>query len=256
MVKGKETLAKDWKRKAEVIFTTHPDWNAGQIHRQLMEVLGEGRAPSSVSSIQKVLPKWKENYKGYDDRRWSMGTFVPQGNIEPVLSLQRQLLENGRYLTVRRARWYSILYPILSPLMEQTYPNDISQNELRIMQIAWFYCRREQIAEMNHDSQLDTSTLDRIFLVEQDISFETILHEWVNHFRPGIVEQDDSASITEDGKESTELLPQFRKLIMQSGVEQALLFIKKNPKVQPLAERWMVLSIRKDIEGIIKGGEK
>ena len=126
MVKGQGKLSKNWKRVASTIFIEHPDWNAGQIHRQLIMILGDSKSPSSVSSVQKLLPDWRKHYN--PDSPWSLGAYTPQADIQPLLSLQRQLTKHGRYLTIRRARWYAVLYPVLLPLLEQTYPSDLTQN--------------------------------------------------------------------------------------------------------------------------------
>lgn len=252
MVNGKEKLAKDWKQIAEGIFIDHPDWNAGQVYRQVKVVLGEARAPASVSSVQKEMPKWKRNYS--PDRRWSLGAHIPQGNIVPLISLQRQLSKHDRYLTVRRAHWYSVLYPVLSPLLEQAYPDDKEQNELRIMQIASFYCREEQKAKINGEPVLDTTELDNEFLIGCNISFENILHRWVHYFLPGRVTPTVSTTVL--NTEDTEPLSQFTKILMQSGVERAITFVKEHPEAQPVAEKWMVLSTRQDLKQIIKDGEK
>ena len=250
MANGKEKLAKSWKQVAEAIFFQHPNWNAGQVHRQLIVVLGEGKAPASISSVQKVLPEWKKNYS--PDRPWSLGAYIPQGDIMPLLSLQRQLAEHGKYLTVRRARWYAILYPAVSSLFEHSYPGDTAQNEFRIMQIASFYCRTEQIAEVNCGI-LDTTELDNIFLIGQAVGFEVVLREWARLFLPG-VERPDKVSDTE---KSPDLLSQFIKILLQSGADRAFRFVEKTPQVQPLAERWMVLSTRHDITNLFKKeGEK
>ncbi len=188
------------------------------------------------------------------DRRWSIGAYMPQGDIMPLLSLQRQLIKHDRYLTTRRARWCAILYPALSSLLEQVYPDDTAQNELRLMQIASFYCRKEQIAEVN-GRVLDTSDLDNIFLIGQSVGFEDIVREWVNLFLPGVEKLDD-LTLTPDADGNTELLLQFANTLIRSGVEQAIAFVKKHPEVQPLAEKWMVLSTRQDIINLKKDGEK
>lgn len=189
------------------------------------------------------------------DTPWSVGAYAPQGDIQPLISLQRQLTEQGRYLTIRRARWYSTLYPTLSPLFEKAYSGDTAQNELRMMQIASFYCRKEQIAEVNSETP-DTSDLDSTFLIGQDVSFETVLLEWINLFLPGAENLEDSTQ-ARDTNENAELLSQFINLLKQSGVVQAIKFAKKHPEVQPEAEKWMVLSTRQDIINLRKkDGEK
>ena len=205
----------------------------------------------TVRTYQNIKNQLGAPLRGFD-KPWSLGTYVPLADIAPLISLQRQLFADGLYLTTRRARWYAVLYPVLAPIMEQAYPDDTTQNELRIMQIASFYCRKEQIAEVN-DVALYTSKLDSIFLIYQDIIFKAMLLEWFNLFLPDM-EIPDILTLNID--ENTELLLPFINTLTQSGVEQALLFIEENPKEQPLAERWMALSIRKDIEGIIKDGEK
>jgi len=204
----------------------------------------------TVRTYQNIKNQLGAPLRGFD-KPWSLGTYVPPADIAPLISLQKQLFAYGRYLTTRRARWYAVLYPVLAPIIEQAYPGDNAQNELRIMQIASFYCRKEQIAEVN-DIALDTSKLDSIFLIYQDISFKAMLLEWFNLFLPDM-ENPDTLTLNIEG--NTELLLQFVNTLTQSGVDQALKFFKEHPEVQPLAERWMVFSTRKDIEGIIKESE-
>jgi len=180
------------------------------------------------------------------DRPWSMGSYIkheiPLSALNAVLSLQSFLLKHDRYLTVRRARWYSILHPALAPVVEEAYPNETTQNELRLMQIASFYCRKEQIAELNNEV-LDTSDLDTVFLVRRDVRCETVLREWANFYLPNI---DDSITVS-DNDENTKLLSQFVSLLIQSGVEPAITFIREHPEIKPLVEEWLVLSTRWDI---------
>ena len=71
------------------------------------------------------------------DNPWSLGSCLKDGikddiAADTVLPIQQQLLPYGLFLTIRRARWYSLLHPLLLPLLEKAYPGQTSQNQIRL----------------------------------------------------------------------------------------------------------------------------
>jgi len=125
------------------------------------------------------------------DKYWSMGADrdypISPYSLDAVISIQDLLLENGKRLTIRRALRIGALNPILSATLEKTYPmgHEI-ERDLVLLQVASFYTRMEQIAERFDDKNqyIDTLELDKKFLIKKDISFETVLKEWMNIFLP------------------------------------------------------------------------
>lgn len=95
MGNGKEKLAKDWKEIAAGIFRKNPDWNAAQLHRELVVVLGENRVPS-LSAVQKyrqtvLSPKAQEIKEKGLDVPWSLGKTpeLPAEAISAIFEVQK-----------------------------------------------------------------------------------------------------------------------------------------------------------------------
>lgn len=208
---------------------------------------------------------------GPEDSPWSVGCCIKE-DISPdvVLPIQQQLLHyDGRFLTIRRARWYSKLYPLLFPLLEKAYPGQPSQNQLRLHQIASFYTRMEQIAEISGEVYPDTRALDNTFFLNQDFSFGTSCRMWQGLYRqipekPSKVTDKKASELKAEqilGEEMTDgevrLLNKFINLMADGDTEKAIIFVEENPGIQSLAEKWMALSLRRDIRiSREKEGEK
>ena len=209
------------------------------------------------------------------DRPWTIGCCIKY-DISPdvIVPHQQQLLTLNRFLTIRRARWYSKLHPVIFPLLEKAYPQQPSQNQLRLHQISSFYTRMEQIAEISGEDYPDTRVLDDMFIFNQDFSFRISLRIWQGLYRQvserpyKLTDQKASTLKAEQilTKEITEgeakLLNKFIKLLCayktdESNLGKALMLVEDNPNIQPLVEKWMALSLRRDIRpGEEEEGEK
>ena len=65
------------------------------------------------------------------DNPWSLGSCLEKGiSADVIVPIQRQCLHYGRFLTTRRARWYSVLHPVLFPLLERAYPEQEEENQI------------------------------------------------------------------------------------------------------------------------------
>lgn len=214
----------------------------------------------SLSYIQKEMAdihkKDKNGELQFDvDKAWSLG--VTKGeNLAPDLlktlaSIQREMAKVGRFLTIRRAQWIAKLHPILKV-----------PDELTLLQIASFYCRRDQLADKTRKAYADTRVLDDTFIIKQDVSFEAILRQWIDTFlyTGGPVTESDAA----EAKRNTErilddltpkqdsLLKQFVSLLALAARdyderEKVIAFAKEHPAITPLALRWLAFSVRRDI---------
>ncbi|MFC2122459.1 hypothetical protein ACFLRP_02095 [Bacteroidota bacterium] len=218
-------------------------------------------ADELIDSIKRLFPKekpprWETVIKMISyarnhevapvDKPWSVASCeLPYQAIGRVVAIQRMLLGYGRYLTIRRAKWTAKLTPFI--------PN---ADDLTLLQIASFYSRREQIAEIAGDDYPDTTDLDYIFIINGDISFETILRQWLNVYLPGIIDdlKDKNTDPGPNIKDTLELTVQQKTLLSEftnllfSGEWDAIRdFILKHPDIRPIAQEWLVLSVRKDI---------
>jgi len=242
--------------------TDNPHWSEGEINDEVKELFPSlGLVQGYVTKLSKAKESLPEL-----DNTWSLGSCLEYDiALDVVMPLQRQLLPCGRFLTIRRARWYSKLYPALSPLLDKYYPGQVSQNQLRLMQIASFYTRAEQIAEINGKAYPDTRTLDNVFIFNQDVSFETTLRAWLEGYlgaseKPTPLVEDVSIEriLGKTTDAEIKLLNKFIGLLAsydagEADIEKLLAFTKDNPNMQPLIEKWLVLSLRRDIQISVKG---
>lgn len=107
---------------------------------------------------------------------------------------------------------------------------------LLLAQIAAFYSRWEQIAEVNNEPYTDTTALYKVFLIDRDVSISAVVREWANTYY---------GQVEPEGDESG-LLADFVNLLLQTGSEKAISFAEEHPKVQPEAEEWMLFQTRKE----------
>jgi hypothetical protein len=157
--------------------------------------LNQNQVPS-VRSIQKILNK-PENRKNIErikndalNQRWNIGLGMKYGitaNIVPVLIKIKQNENLSDDLTIRKARWIEYLYPTLELIFKRRRPN-INQEERigLIYLIAENYAKLEEIFEIKNGVNntpihaMDTSDIDNMYLVKEDISNENITGLSVN----------------------------------------------------------------------------
>ena len=202
--------------------------------------------PPTWETVIKMISHARNHETAPMDKPWSVASCeLPYQAIERIVSIQRMLLGCGRYLTIRRASWIAKLTPLI--------PN---ADDLTLLQIASFYSRKEQIAEIAGDDYPDTTDLDQVFIINGDTSFESILRQWLRVYLPGIVDdlKDQGAYPKPNMKETLGLTVQQKTLLSEftdllfSGEWGAIQnFILKHPEIHPIAQRWLVLSVRRDI---------
>lgn len=119
------------------------------------------------------------------DEPWSVGCCIkfdiPANIVPAIISLQKKRIKIQKPLTIREARWISTLSPALNPILQNNNnPDRTLGNEDILLQIACYYARAEQISELTGDSYPNTSNLDDLYLIKEDISFEALMDGFVN----------------------------------------------------------------------------
>jgi hypothetical protein len=201
------------------------------------------------------------------DKDWSLGTDekfpISPLAINSVIAIQRLLLKVDKQLTIRRALRTAKLNPILSEILSKEYPIE-EERDLTLLQIASLYVRMEQIAEQVDPKKKYTETkyLDKIFLIDRDVSFETILLEWLKVFLPTPIEkqQGNQSSLHIESEQSTFIGIVTMPGSIEEKKNEILLLVNGDPdkKVEGHPElkieilRLMATSTRKDIEGWMK----
>ena len=202
------------------------------------------------------------------DKEWTLWALVsyPIGaeSINKVIEIHRVLKKYDKYLTIRRAKWIARLYPILFPILKSQYPNEKdSELDLILLQIASFYTRLEQISENPADKEkivdrevIDSKDLDQVFIIDQNLTFEAVLREWIRTFLPHL--EVDTLSINTENTEQFPLLEILSQssLSVDQKVEMASSWLKeqKDQKIKFVVLKWMAFSTRKDLEKIFERG--
>jgi hypothetical protein len=119
------------------------------------------------------------------DEPWSVGCCIkcdiPANIIPAIILIQKKRIKIQNPLTIREARWIATLSPVLNPILQtNNNTNQTLGNEDIFLQIACSYARAEQISELAGDSYPNTSNLDNLYLIKEDISFEALMDGFVN----------------------------------------------------------------------------
>jgi len=168
MQNGNEKLAKNWKDMAVRIFSEHPDWNAAQIRRQLIVILGSEIKAPGKSAVQKAMALWKEKHKDIQesgfDNPWHLGLMrhpeygIKAEAIPYIFQVKDWCRDNvpDTPVSIRIAFWISQFYHM--------YPAKMKDKEKHnLWQVAWVYAQYEIISELSGNPDIDTTELDDSF---------------------------------------------------------------------------------------------
>jgi len=259
------------KMRDEIIEAALEDENISRKDLALILENRYGDKTPSLDTLERMISQARNHPPSSLDNPWSLGSCLEKGiSADVIVPIQRQCLHYGRFLTTRRARWYSVLHPVLFPLLERAYPEQEEENQIRLLQIASFYTHAEQIAKSKKECYPDTRGLDNTFIFSQDISFSASLREWGELYlrmpeKPAKVKvpeffvsrlKAEEILAKEVGAGEGKLLNKFIGLVCDGDLEKAIALVEKRPGLQPLAEKWLALSLRRDIRITRKDGEK
>jgi hypothetical protein len=220
------------------IKSRHPNMTAKEIHedlRQHYEIynLAKRQIPK-VRSIQNKLkkPKNKETLERIKNdplsRHWNISLGRKYGisaQVVPILIHIKQIENDNRdklpdELTIREAQWVEYLYPALNEiLIRQRRELDPEERIWRIYFIAREYAKAEEMCEIKAMEKTtsisipDTPNLDTKFLIEEDISDDSIadftIHRQVYEFLRPKINIERIANIREQPITKSELEPFF-----------------------------------------------
>ncbi len=169
MANGTEKLTRDWKKYAAQIFSEHPDWNAAQVHRQLIVILGEVKAPG-ISAIQKYMPalkkKWQDIQETGLDNSWHLGTLrehpLSAEAVHLCLKINKLLAKENKIIkpvTIREAEWIAQLYSYI----EHNKTQWRKSWELSLWSAASVYAAYQILCDISN-TDMDTRELDGALL--------------------------------------------------------------------------------------------
>jgi hypothetical protein len=187
------------------VFNESPNATVKEIHRKVETQLG-GKGPS-VTYIGMQVRKLKSLEL---EKPWSVGSckkwnipheIIPALIIEQEHSLniedmtqvligkqikdfddrahkdKEKVYEHIRkvsILTIRRALWFARLYSIVSSMVKNQYPDDTLRQEQVLSEVSQLYTLADQFSEIQGLEFPDTSQLDKILLIDRDISEEAL----------------------------------------------------------------------------------
>jgi len=146
-----------------------------------------GKKSPSLETLEKEISKARNHPTGELDRPWSIGAClkynIPPSIVPVLIRMQEWVYSNEnlpfRGLTIRKAKWYSILFPILLPMVN---PSQVSPVEkiIKILLIVEQYSQREQIAEFMGKDYPDTSDFDDLYFLKGELIPDSIVINWAN----------------------------------------------------------------------------
>ncbi|MFC2060129.1 hypothetical protein ACFLTZ_03420 [Chloroflexota bacterium] len=162
--------------------------------RDKIEHLGE-ISPSEETLI-KMISDARSNKTGPIDSPWTIGCCIkydiPTEFIPILLDEQKRILASrndvilpedkeslrneimgGLVLTIRQARWFVKLYPVVYELAKKQHPDNPRLQQGAVTVFAKQYAHRERVAEILGKDNPDTSDIDNV-LMQEDVSEEQL----------------------------------------------------------------------------------
>lgn len=209
MQNGNEKVDKNWKDVAASIYIQHPDWNSGQIHRELISKLGES-APTHINTVQ----KWRNTAKprmdaiqesGLDGpfhvglfRNSSYG-FTPESL--PYIFMVRQCERefHNEVLSIRQAQWVNRLYAYyaydINKAREKGKQKDFENLVKYLATISDQYAQEEILSDLL-GVDIDTKRLDLAWEYGELTKYS--LGKIISHINTGVLEKVRSRKIKWD----------------------------------------------------------
>lgn len=155
--------------------------------QELIERMGE--PPPTEDTLVKMISEARNKQPGELERPWSIGACSQYGisaDIVPLLIKVRQSRIRAMKdldlppvkLTIRQARWFARLQPAVEALVKTRYPFDVDLVLSFLEEVVSFYVEKEQVSEVLNEQYPDTSELDEMIFVNEDLSFGTLFEAW------------------------------------------------------------------------------
>ena len=137
---------------------------------------------------------------------WSIGScedFNIPDEIVPILIMEQQTFVDEKKkaafaemarmardpvlpnLTIRKAQWFANLYPVVNALIEKKYDYlDIGEQQACLSMLVDQYSKRAQVADVIDNPTPNTSDLDEIYFIKEDMSLASIGDGFSKNFFP------------------------------------------------------------------------
>jgi hypothetical protein len=155
--------------------------------QELIQRMGE--VSPTEDTLVRMISAARNQQPSDLERTWSIGACSQYGipaDIVPLLIKVRQFRIREMKdldlppvkLTIRQARWFARLQPAVEALVKTQYPFDMDKMLHYLEEVVAFYVEKEQISEILNEQYPDTSGLDEMIFVKEDLAFDTLLEAW------------------------------------------------------------------------------
>lgn len=146
-----------------------------------------GKESPSLDTLEKEISKARNHSPSELDRPWSIGACIkyniPSEIVPVLIQLQEWVYSNDALpfgtLSIRKAKWYALLYPVLYPMNKTSGENPFDKF-LRIVIAVEQYNLKDQIAELIGKEYEDTSDLDDTYFIKDGLTADALLVNWAN----------------------------------------------------------------------------
>jgi len=175
--------------------------------QELIERMGE--PPPTEDTLVKMISEARNKQPGELEKPWCIGVCayynIPP-DIIPLLIKVQQSRKQGEFkdfekeLTIREALWYNRLRPVVETLTKNKFPFDVNAPFSYLNIIVSAYVQRERVSEIMNEQYPNTTDLDRIIFINEDLSNDGLFQVWWS--MRSEQEREDMANIIEKKRKS------------------------------------------------------
>ena len=142
-----------------------------------------GQISPTEETLMRMISEARNRQPSELDQLWSIGVCAQYNispDIIPVLIRMQQLRARSGFkvlqqeLTIREARWFARLHPVVETLTRKQFPYDPEMRLRFLSLIVSAYVQRERVSELMNERPPDTSELDRTFFINEDLSSDAL----------------------------------------------------------------------------------
>jgi len=146
-----------------------------------------GEISPTEETLMRMISEARNKQPSELDQPWSIGACAQYNippDIIPVLIKIQQFRARSEFkilqqeLTIREARWFARLHPVVETLTRKQFPYDPEARLRFLSLIVSCYVQRERVSELMNEQYPDTSELDRIYFVNEDLSSNALFEAW------------------------------------------------------------------------------
>ena len=152
--------------------------SAQVVREKLIRTHKESLVPK-VRTIQNIIKKNRDKIEFNPiDSPWSIGA-CDEANIatnSDTIQLLISIQQGGGTMSIRQAKWFSLLYHVLEPLVEKAVPvHPYAEIQWLVKIVTDQYAQVELISEINNEAYPNSAVLDSTYFAKTGFSMESMI---------------------------------------------------------------------------------